>query len=216
MASSRFPGAELFIPQKRTSLPLLRKASQECRGCDLYLNATQAVFGESGAGGRVASRIFLIGEQPGNEEDKQGRPFVGPAGRVLNDALQQAGIDRDSVYVTNAVKHFKFEERGKRRIHKRPTSTEMNACRPWLGVEIELIKPSVIACLGATAAQTLFGSKFRLTQQRGIPLEHPWAKHVVATVHPSVILRIPDSDERHAEFARLVQDLKTVRNIACD
>src|SRR5206468_4307964 len=152
-----------------------------------YRNATQAVFGE----GSTSARIVFVGEQPGNEEDKQGHPFVGPAGRILDRALEDAGIKRDEVYVTNAVKHFRFEERGKRRIHKKPSAAEVDACEPWLEAEVELLKPEIIVCLGATAAQSLLGSKFRLTQERGKPLEHDWARHVVATVHPSAVLRAP-------------------------
>ncbi|HEX4135029.1 MAG TPA: UdgX family uracil-DNA binding protein [Bryobacteraceae bacterium] len=197
------PGAELWIPPKPT-LPVLRQAVQLCEGCDLHLHATQAVFGE----GPRRARIFMIGEQPGNEEDLQGHPFVGPAGRMLDRALTDSSIDRADVYVTNAVKHFKFEERGKRRLHKKPLTTEIRACRPWLEAEVKLIKPRVIVCLGATAAQTVLGNTFRVTQQRGVPLEHPWASHVFATIHPSAILRAPDRQGREAEYSRFIDDLK--------
>ncbi len=193
-----------FLPARRT-LPLLRRAVQSCKGCDLYLNATQAVFGE----GPRTARMALVGEQPGNEEDIQGHPFVRPAGGILDRALADASIERTEVYVTNAVKHFKFEERGKRRLHQKPRIGEVRACRPWLEAEMELIKPHVIVCLGATAAQTLLGSKFRVTQERGVSFQHPWAPHVVATIHPSAILRAPDSVQRHAEYSRFVEDLRS-------
>ena len=199
-------GAATFLPEKRT-LPVLRDAVQSCRGCDLYRHATQAVFGE----GPKKARLVLIGEQPGNEEDIQGHPFVGPAGVLLDRALADASIDRAEAYVTNVVKHFKFEERGKRRIHQKPRSGEIMACEPWLEAEIELIKPEIIVCLGATAARTLLGAKFRLTKSRGVPLDHPWAPHVVATIHPSAILRAPNAVQRHEEYGRFVADLKSVR-----
>jgi DNA polymerase len=197
-----------FLPARRT-LPLLRKAVQGCKGCDLYLNATQAVFGE----GPRRAHMALIGEQPGNEEDLQGHPFVGPAGGILDRALADASIERTEVYLTNCVKHFKFEERGKRRLHQKPRIGEVRACAPWLEAEMELIKPQVIVCLGATAAQTLLGSKFRVTQARGVSFQHPWAPHVVATVHPSAILRAPDSAQRHAEYSRFVEDLRNARGL---
>jgi DNA polymerase len=152
----------------------------------------------------------MIGEQPGNEEDLQGVPFVGPAGKLLDRALKDAAIDRKEIYLTNAVKHFKFEERGKRRIHKKPGAGEVRACRPWLEAEVALICPKVILCLGVTAAQTVFGPAFRLTKQRAVPVEHAWAPHALATIHPSAILRAPDEEARHAEYARFVEDLKTV------
>jgi len=182
---------------------------QSCRGCDLYRHATQAVFGE----GPKKARLVFIGEQPGNEEDMKGHPFVGPAGGLLDRALADASIDRAEVYVTNVVKHFKFEERGKRRIHEKPRIGEIKACEPWLEAEIDLIQPEVIICLGATAAQTLLGAKFRLTKSRGVPLDHPWAPHVVATVHPSAILRAPDAAQRHEEYSRFVADLKAARTL---
>src|SRR5262249_47466814 len=153
-----FVGAATFVPESR-SLPVLREAAQECNGCDLYLHASHTVFGE----GPTSARIIFVGEQPGNEEDKRGRPFVGPAGRILDQALQDAGIARADVYVTNVVKHFKFEERGKRRIHKKPSAAEVSACEPWLKVEVELLRPEIMVCLGATAAQSMLGRNFRLT-----------------------------------------------------
>jgi len=203
-----FPGAGAFLPDRRT-LPLLRAAARTCNGCDLYRKATQTVFGE----GPEAARVALIGEQPGNDEDLQGRPFVGPAGGVLERALAEASFERADVYVTNVVKHFKFEERGKRRLHQKPRLGEVKACQPWLQAEMELVKPKIIVCLGATAARTLLGSKFRLTSERGVPLQHAWATYVVATMHPSAILRVPDAADRHAEYARLVADLRVVRSL---
>lgn len=195
-----------YLPEKKT-LPILRDAVQRCRGCDLYRNATQAVFGE----GPKSSSIFFIGEQPGNEEDKAGHPFVGPAGKLFDRALQEAGIAREQVFVTNAVKHFKFEERGKRRLHKKPTAGEARACHPWLEAEIEVVKPEVLVCLGATAAQSVFGNQYRLTRERGKFIEHAWAPQATSTVHPSAILRAPDEEQRHAEYQRFVEDLVKVR-----
>lgn len=195
-----------YLPERRT-LPVLRDAVQRCRGCDLYRYATQAVFGE----GPKSSGILFIGEQPGDEEDRTGHPFVGPSGKLFNRALEEAGIDRSGVFVTNAVKHFKFEERGKRRLHKKPSAGEANACRPWLEAEIEVVKPEVLVCLGATAAQSVFGRAYRLTKERGLFIEHPWAKQATSTVHPSAILRAPDADQRHAEYRHFVEDLIKVR-----
>jgi len=202
------PDAESWVPDHPT-LPKLRVAVQSCRGCDLYRHATQAVFGE----GPPRAPMFMIGEQPGNEEDLQGHPFVGPAGKLLDRALEESGIPRSEVYVTNAVKHFKFEERGKRRIHKKPGAGEIKACRPWLEAEIRLIRPKVILCLGATASQAVLGRDFRLTEHRGEPIAHAWASSVVATIHPSAILRMPDARERHAEFARFVHELAGVKKL---
>jgi len=197
-----------YLPERHT-LPVLREAIQRCHGCDLYKYATQAVFGE----GPKSSGILFIGEQPGDEEDRAGHPFVGPSGRLFDRALEEAGIERTEVFVTNAVKHFKFEERGKRRLHKKPTVGETNACRPWLEAEIEVVKPDVLVALGATAAQSVFGRAYRVTQERGKFVEHPWAKHATSTVHPSSILRAPDEDQRHAEYHRFVEDLIKVRSI---
>jgi uracil-DNA glycosylase family protein len=197
-----------YVPEHST-LRALREEVQKCRGCDLYRYATQAVFGE----GPRSARIVLVGEQPGDEEDRQGHPFVGPAGKLLDKALIEAHIDRTLVYITNAVKHFKFEERGKRRLHKKPSMSEIKACKPWLEAEMSVLKPDAIVCLGATAAQALLGSKFRLTQERGKFLEHPWAPFVTATIHPSAVLRAPDAAQRHEEYRKLVADLQNVRNV---
>jgi uracil-DNA glycosylase family protein len=192
------------------TLPELRQAVQSCRGCDLYKHATQAVCGE----GPQTSSIVFIGEQPGDEEDRQGKPLVGPAGRLLDRALSDVGIDRLAVYVTNAVRHFKFEERGKRRIHKKPNGTELKACRPWLEAEVALIRPSIIVCLGAIAAQSVFGPKWRVTKERGRFVEHPWAPHATSTIHPSAILRAPTDEQRHIEYERFMEDLKKVKTLS--
>jgi uracil-DNA glycosylase len=209
MKNMKFPGAAKFVPD-HPSLPKLRDAVQQCRGCDLYKWATQAVLGE----GARSSRIVLVGEQPGNDEDLQGRPFVGPAGKLLDRALEEAGIDRAAAYVTNAVKHFKFEVRGKRRLHKKPATSEIKACQPWLEAEISLIRPKVIVCLGAIAAQSMLGSGYRLTKERGKFVEHPWAPHVTATIHPSAILRAPDEKQRHLEYRHFVEDLRLANRMA--
>jgi len=205
---SELEGATEFLPAKKT-LPTLREAVQECRGCDLYRYATQAIAGE----GSASSIIVFVGEQPGDEEDHQGRPFVGPAGRLFDRALEEAGIDRSQVYVTNAVKHFKFEERGKRRIHKKPSASEARACQPWLEAEIEAIKPEILVCLGATAAQSVFGADYRVTKERGNFVKHRWAPNATSTMHPSAILRAPD-EQRAIEYQRLVDDLKNVKKLA--
>ncbi len=199
--------AEL-IPDRPT-LSSLRNAAADCKACDLWKLGTQTVFGE----GRRQAKVMFIGEQPGNEEDLAGKPFVGPAGRLFNDALEEAGIDRSQTYVTNVVKHFKWEPRGKRRIHKKPNAEEIAACRPWLQAEIALIKPDVIVALGATAAQTLLGPKFRVTKQRGEFLESNLAQYVMATVHPSSILRAPDDETRRLEHRRFVDDLKKLARV---
>jgi len=188
------------------TLPKLRAAAAGCRACDLWKRGTQTVFGE----GAPNARVMLVGEQPGDREDLQGRPFVGPAGLILDKALEQAGIDRKQVYVTNAVKHFKWEPRGKRRIHKKPNSLEIAACRPWLDAEIEVVRPEVIVCLGATAAQALLGNKFRVSRQRGEMIASTLAPMVTATVHPSSILRAPDDETRHREMRLFVADMKKV------
>ncbi len=197
--------AESLIPEKPT-LPRLQEAAANCKACDLWENATQTVFGE----GKRRAKVLFIGEQPGNDEDLQGRPFVGPAGRLLDQALEETGIDRRQTYVTNVVKHFKWEPRGKRRIHKKPNSTEIEACRPWLEAEIAAVKPRVIVCLGATAAQTLLGKEFRVSRQRGQPIPSPLAHTVIATVHPSSILRAPNEQSRRSEMQRFIDDLKIV------
>jgi uracil-DNA glycosylase family protein len=201
-------GAAPFIPAHKT-LPALREAVQSCRGCDLYQLATQAVLGE----GKRSSVIMFVGEQPGDTEDRQGRPFVGPAGRLFDHALEDAGIDRSAVYVTNAVKHFKFEERGKRRIHKKPSTSETMACRPWLEAEVAVVRPQILVCLGATAAQAVFGPDHRVTRDRGQIVKHPWAPQATSTIHPSAILRAQD-EQREVEYQRFVDDLKKVRETA--
>ncbi len=194
-----------FVPESR-SLAALREASRGCRGCHLWEVGTQTVFGE----GRAGAEVMLVGEQPGDQEDRAGKPFVGPAGRVLDRALEEAGIDRSLAYVTNAVKHFKWEPRGKRRIHAKPNWTELTACRPWLDAELEAVRPRVLVCLGATAAQALLGKQFRVTKSRGEWVESDLAEHVTATIHPSAILRQRDDESRETEFASFVSDLKIV------
>jgi uracil-DNA glycosylase len=206
MKASRHKDASPYLPASKT-LPSLRKAVQACEGCDLYRNATQAVFGA----GPVSASIVFVGEQPGNDEDIRGLPFVGPAGKLLDRALIDAGIDRDEVYVTNVVKHFKFEECGKRRIHKKPNTSEVDVCKPWLEAEVLVVKPKIIVCLGATAAQAILGRAYRLTQQRGKFVEHIWAPYTTATYHPSAILRAPDEEQRHRQYQELVADLKLVK-----
>jgi DNA polymerase len=197
--------AAVLVPDHPT-LPALRKAAAGCQACDLWKRGTQTVFGEGPRG----ARALFVGEQPGNDEDLAGRPFVGPAGRVLDKALEDAGIDRADVYVTNVVKHFKWEPRGKRRIHAKPDSIEIRACRPWLEAEIAVVRPKVIVCLGATAAQALLGRQFRVSRQRGELIPSPLAPMVTATVHPSSILRAPDEESRREEARRFVEDLKGV------
>jgi uracil-DNA glycosylase len=190
------------VPEHPT-LPALHAAARDCRACDLWERGTQTVFGE----GPPHATVMFVGEQPGNEEDLSGRPFVGPAGRLLDRALDEAGIDRHDVYVTNAVKHFKWVPRGKRRIHQKPSAGEVQACRPWLDAEIAVVRPRAIVCLGSTAAQALLGKEFRVSQRRGEILGSRFAPVVMATVHPSSILRAPDHDARRTEMARFVEDL---------
>ena len=197
-----------FVPAAPT-LPKLRDAAAGCRGCDLWQHGTQTVFGE----GRRQAQVMLVGEQPGDQEDRAGRPFVGPAGRLLDQALEEAGIDRSLAYVTNAVKHFKWEARGKRRIHAKPSWSEMAACRPWLEAELAVVRPRVVVLLGATAAQSLLGREFRVTKHRGEWVESELADRVTATIHPSAILRQRDDDSRHAELAAFVADLRVVASI---
>ena len=197
-----YPTATPFIPDKR-GIRALREAVQDCRGCPLYANATQAVFGE----GTTSATVMLVGEQPGDQEDRAGAPFVGPAGKLLDRALDEAGIDRKAAYVTNAVKHFKWKARGTRRIHDKPSWTEQTACRPWLDAELAAVKPRALVLMGATAAQSLLGKSFKVTQNRGVPLDSALAELVVATIHPSAVLR---SDDREAMFAGLVDDLRVV------
>jgi uracil-DNA glycosylase len=199
---------EAPVPSSR-NLTKLRSAAKECKACDLWKTGTQTVFGE----GPASAEILFVGEQPGDKEDLAGKPFVGPAGRVFDEALEAAGIARELAYVTNAVKHFKWEARGKRRIHKKPNWSEMAACRPWLEAELEAVEPKVLVVLGATAAQSLLGRDFRVTQQRGRPVESDLAPHVVATVHPSSILRQRSEEERDVAMKELVADLKVVAKL---
>lgn len=189
------------------NIDALRESAKHCTACDLWKHATQTVFGE---GGGLVPKVIFVGEQPGDQEDLSGKPFVGPAGKLLDKALLEAGIDRRNVYVTNAVKHFKWEPRGKRRIHKKPNTIEIAACRHWLDGEIAALKPRAIVCLGATAAQALLGKNFRVTQHRGERLDSPLAPVVMATVHPSSILRAADEESRHAEMKRFIDDLKKI------
>jgi uracil-DNA glycosylase len=204
-----------FVPAS-TSLKTLEAAAEKCRGCDLYKAATQVVFGA----GPKRARIMLVGEQPGDQEDRQGEPFVGPAGALLDKALADAGIPRDQVFLTNAVKHFKWEPRGKRRIHKKPRASEVKACRPWLEAELRAVQPALVVCLGATAAQSILGASFKLMKQRGQLISSRVAPRlptvalaevgVIATIHPSAVLRAPDAEGRRAAYEMLVADLKAV------
>lgn len=200
---------ESFMPAKLT-VPALREAAESCRGCPLYLHATQTVFGE----GAAHAAIMLVGEQPGDQEDRIGRPFVGPAGKLLDEAIEEAGLERSKLYVTNAVKHFNFEPRGKFRLHKRPPVTAIKACMPWLEAELKAVKPAVVVLMGATAAQAIFGPAFRITRERGRLLEHGLARHVIATLHPSAILRAPDEAARKEGRAALIADLELARRHA--
>ena len=195
-----------YIPPRPT-IKKMQIASAECKGCDLWKIGTQTVFGE----GKQSSTVMFVGEQPGDKEDLSGRPFVGPAGGLLDKALEEAGIDRSKVYVTNVVKHFKWEPRGKRRIHKKPNSAEINACMPWLQSEIRVVKPRAIICLGSTAAQAVIGPKFRVSVQRGQFVKSPLAEFVTATVHPSSILRAPTDEARRMETHRFIDDLKNIK-----
>jgi uracil-DNA glycosylase len=197
-----------LVPDHPT-LPVLRDAAALCKACDLWERGTQTVFGE----GSQRSEVMLVGEQPGNDEDLAGKPFIGPAGRLLDQALEEAGIDRSLAYVTNVVKHFKWEPRGKRRIHAKPNAVEIAACFPWLNAELAVVKPTAVVCLGATAAQALLGKDFRVTKQRGEFVQSPLARYVLATVHPSSILRAPDEDTRHEEMRRFVEDLRVVARV---
>jgi len=205
MARAHHETAAPLVPADAT-LSELRAASSTCTACELHLLGTQTVFGE----GPARARVMFVGEQPGDREDVEGHPFVGPAGKLLDRALADAGIDRRLVYVTNVVKHFKWEPRGKRRIHERPNSAEIAACRPWLETEVALVKPRVLVCLGATAAQALLGRGFKVSQQRGTFVPSALAPRVTATVHPSSILRAPDDEARRAEMDRFVADLARV------
>jgi DNA polymerase len=197
-----------FLPEEH-SLRAARAAAAHCRGCSLWQAATQTVFGE----GPRDARVMLVGEVPGDQEDRDGRPFIGPAGRLLDRALRAAGIERAESYVTNAVKHFKWEPRGKRRLHRRPSPAEIDACNPWLKMEIDLVHPLVIVCLGATASQALLGRGFRVTEERGKFMPSALAPYVMATIHPSALLRLPDEMSRAAEMQHFISDLGLVRGV---
>jgi DNA polymerase len=208
MARAKVETAAVYVPERPT-LPRLREAAAGCRACPLWERGTQTVFGE----GSGHAELMFVGEQPGDQEDRAGRPFVGPAGRVLDEGLEAAGIDRGIAYVTNAVKHFKWEPRGKRRIHAKPNWSELTACRPWLEAELEVVSPRVLVCLGATAAQSLLGRQFRVTQHRGEFVDSDLAEYVTATIHPSAILRQRDDDARRKEFEAFTRDLKAVAKV---
>ncbi len=197
-------------PPDAHSVEQLREAAAGCRGCDLYRDATQTVFGD----GAERSKLMLIGEQPGDQEDLQGKPFVGPAGRLLEKALEEAGIDRQRVYVTNAVKHFRFTIRGKRRLHEKPNAGQVRACRPWLEAEIEVVRPGLLVLLGATAAQSVMGPAFRVSKQRGEVMDSPFGIRAVATVHPSSILRATDAESREATMQSFIDDLRVAAHHA--
>jgi uracil-DNA glycosylase family protein len=197
-----------FLPERRT-LAALRQAADGCRGCPLHERATQTVFGE----GEVHARVMMVGEQPGDEEDVAGRPFVGPAGRLLDQMMEAAGLPRDQVYVTNAVKHFKWVPRGKRRMHQKPSSSEVEACLPWLEAELAAVHPDVLVLLGATAAQALLGRSFRVTKERGRIFSSRWSAQTLATVHPSSLLRIPDAEDRRTARIEVVRELALVTAI---
>ena len=206
MSRRRAESPALQLIPDQLSLPSLREAAASCQACDLHETGTQTVFGE----GAVGATVMFVGEQPGDREDLAGKPFVGPAGHLLDEALARAGIDRDRVYVTNAVKHFKWKPQGKRRLHQKPNATEIAACRPWLDAEIATVRPRLIVCLGATAAQALLGASFRVSIDRGRVTERPGLPPIIATVHPSAILRAPDDESRHAEMEAFVVDLTIV------
>ncbi|MET0985194.1 MAG: UdgX family uracil-DNA binding protein [Steroidobacteraceae bacterium] len=197
------------MPSRKAAVVLdqVRQAARGCTHCPLYKLGTQTVFGE----GPAPAPVLMVGEQPGDNEDLEGRPFVGPAGQLLDRALNDAGLDRRSIYVTNAVKHFKWQPRGKRRLHKKPIEREIAACRPWLLQELELVQPALIVCLGATAAQSLLGRSFRITQQRGVVMRHEHYGNVMATFHPSALLRMPGHDARERAYGEFVADLKLLR-----
>ncbi len=199
-------------PPNTTSWSAVREAAKDCEACHLYKRATQTVFGE----GPKRATMMLVGEQPGDYEDVAGKPFVGPAGKIMDQALEEAGIDRSEVYVTNAVKHFKWEPRGKRRIHQKPNSREIAACRPWLEAELRILEPKLVVAMGATAAQTIFGPTFRVTRDRGKVLSSKLAPRVVATVHPSSLLRQPDEESRQREYKHFVADLRAALRAASE
>lgn len=213
MTTTLEQSAAPFVPPDRT-LPVLHEAVQQCRGCDLYQNATQAVFGEldtHAAAQKPKAAIMMIGEQPGDQEDRQGRPFVGPAGKLLDKCLEELAIDRRQVFVTNAVKHFRWEPRGKLRIHKKPSMKQIHACRPWLNAELETVRPELIVCLGATAAQSLLGPKFRITQQHGEVQQVEGLPPILATLHPSAILRARTHEDRERDTAIFLDDLRKAK-----
>lgn len=209
MAKREPPRTAAPLVPKRPTLGKLQRAAATCQACPLWERGTQTVFGE----GRAGARVLFVGEQPGNEEDLSGRPFVGPAGKLLDRLLDEVGIDRAEVYVTNVVKHFKWEPRGKRRIHQKPNAREIQACTPWLQAELDVVKPLVVVCLGATAAQALLGRSFRVTRERGRFVPSPLAPFVMATVHPSAVLRSPDDETRREERRRLADDLSRVAEV---
>jgi len=206
------PGHDYPELPDRPSLAAYRDAAAHCQACDLWKNATQTVFGE----GKRTAKVMFVGEQPGDKEDLAGRPFVGPAGQLLDEGLVAAGIDRETVYVTNAVKHFKWRQAGKRRLHEKPNRSEVAACKLWLEAEIRILRPQVVVCLGATAAQALIGPSFRVTKERGKLIPSPLAPHLLATVHPSSILRAPDDDARAQEMRLFVADLRAVARVIRD
>jgi uracil-DNA glycosylase len=208
MAADGSTSAADFLPERLT-LTALKQAAAGCRGCGLYRNATQTVFGE----GLRRARVMLVGETPGHEEDLAGKPFVGPAGRLLDTVLEAAGIDRSDAYVTNVVKHFKFKPRGKRRLHDKPNAQEIWSCTPWLEAEIDVVQPEVIVCLGATAAKALIGPGFRVSRQHGELMESPWARQVTATLHPSAVLRMPDPAAREQAMQEMIADLANVARL---
>lgn len=207
MAKTPRVTAANFLPEAR-DLGSLSEAALQCQGCDLYQHATQTVFGS----GSPEAKIVLVGEQPGDKEDIEGAPFVGPAGKLLDGILEDAGMSRDEVYITNVVKHFKYTQRGKRRLHKKPGAREMSACLPWLEAELEVVKPQALVCLGATAAQAILGREFRITRSRGELLPSKWCERTVATWHPSAVLRNPDEERRDAMKQEMVADLKTCQS----
>jgi DNA polymerase len=210
-ADASHPEVARQMAEGLKSVEQLRRVAAGCQACDLWKRATRTVFGE----GPSRARIMMVGEQPGDQEDLAAHPFVGPAGKLLDQALEEAGIDRSDVYVTNVVKHFKWaaSERGKRRIHKKPRADEIEACRPWLDSELRVVKPEVLVCLGATAAQVLFGGQFRVSTQRGEWIDSPLAPHAIATVHASSILRAPDDEARHAQTKEFIRDLKVIAEL---
>ena len=201
-------GAAEFLP-RQLSLESLRDAAAGCKGCELWRNATQTVFGE----GARDARVMMVGEQPGDVEDREGKPFVGPASRILDEALESAGLSRASLYLTNAVKHFRFTRRGKRRLHEKPNAAQVRACRPWLQAELAVVRPRVLVLLGATAAQSVMGATFKVTQHRGKVMDSPFEVPVVATVHPSSILRAPDDEARRSAMEAFVADLQAVARL---